>query len=293
MLGRVEPPPRDDERSHAGGGDLAHLRRDELRVRGRVQAARRGSTASTAPARRRARRTSAPSARPSPGSSTTGSRRSPRDRSSPTCSALAAGSTARAAASAAARRAGIRRPVNAARDSTAAHLTDAATIAAVAAYRYLIVGGGMTGDSACRGIRDHDSDGSIGLFGAESHEPYVRPPLTKALWSGKDEASIFRGTPDLGVDLHAGRRIASLDLDAPRGDRRHGRDARATTSSSSRRAARHVDFPVTAMASSTSAPSTTTTGCAALRVTASASPSSAAASSAPRSPPRCRRPDAT
>ncbi|HUG64328.1 MAG TPA: FAD-dependent oxidoreductase [Gaiellaceae bacterium] len=93
-------------------------------------------------------------------------------------------------------------------------LTAAATIDGVGAYRYLIVGGGMTGDSACRGIRDHDDDGAIGLFGAESHEPYVRPPLSKALWSGKDEASIFRGTLDLGVDVHAGRRIVALDLDA-------------------------------------------------------------------------------
>jgi 3-phenylpropionate/trans-cinnamate dioxygenase ferredoxin reductase component len=81
-------------------------------------------------------------------------------------------------------------------------------------YRYLIVGGGMTADSACRGIRDHDSDGTIGLFGAEPHEPYVRPPLSKALWSGKEEASIFRGTPELGVDVHVGRRVVSLDLAA-------------------------------------------------------------------------------
>ncbi len=72
----------------------------------------------------------------------------------------------------------------------------------------------MTGDSACRGIRDHDADGTIGLFGAESHEPYARPPLSKALWAGKDEDSIFRGTADLGVDVHAGRRIVGLDLDA-------------------------------------------------------------------------------
>jgi NADPH-dependent 2,4-dienoyl-CoA reductase/sulfur reductase-like enzyme len=84
----------------------------------------------------------------------------------------------------------------------------------VAAYRYLIVGAGMTGDSACRGIRDHDAEGTIGLFGAEAHEPYVRPPLSKALWSGKDEASIFRGTPSLDVDVHPGRRIVGLDLDA-------------------------------------------------------------------------------
>jgi len=81
-------------------------------------------------------------------------------------------------------------------------------------YRYLIVGGGMTGDAACRGIRDHDPDGSIGLFGSEQHDPYARPPLSKALWKGTDEDSVFRGTPDLRVDVHTGRRITALDLDA-------------------------------------------------------------------------------
>jgi len=84
----------------------------------------------------------------------------------------------------------------------------------MAAYRYLIVGGGMTADSACRGIRDHDADGTIGMIAAEPHEPYARPPLSKALWSGKEESSIFRGTPELGVDVHTRRRIVSLDLDA-------------------------------------------------------------------------------
>jgi NADPH-dependent 2,4-dienoyl-CoA reductase/sulfur reductase-like enzyme len=81
-------------------------------------------------------------------------------------------------------------------------------------YRYLIVGGGMTGDSACRGIRDHDSEASIGLVGAESHPPYARPPLSKGLWTGKDEDSIWRRTADLGVELHLARRIVSLDLDS-------------------------------------------------------------------------------
>jgi 3-phenylpropionate/trans-cinnamate dioxygenase ferredoxin reductase subunit len=83
----------------------------------------------------------------------------------------------------------------------------------VPSYRYLIVGGGMTGDAATRGIRDVDADGSIGLVGAEDHEPYARPPLTKALWKGKAEDSIWRGTSERGVDLHLGRRIVSLDLD--------------------------------------------------------------------------------
>jgi 3-phenylpropionate/trans-cinnamate dioxygenase ferredoxin reductase subunit len=84
----------------------------------------------------------------------------------------------------------------------------------VPSYRYLIVGGGMTGDSACRGIRDHDPDGTIGLVTAEKHTPYARPPLTKALWKGKPEDSIWRGTEQLDVDLRLGRQIVSLDLDA-------------------------------------------------------------------------------
>jgi 3-phenylpropionate/trans-cinnamate dioxygenase ferredoxin reductase component len=83
----------------------------------------------------------------------------------------------------------------------------------VADYRYLIVGGGMTADAACKGIRDHDPNGSIGLFGEDPNEPYARPPLTKALWKGKPEDSIWRGTTDLGVDLHLGRTIVTLDLD--------------------------------------------------------------------------------
>jgi NADPH-dependent 2,4-dienoyl-CoA reductase/sulfur reductase-like enzyme len=83
----------------------------------------------------------------------------------------------------------------------------------MAEYRYLIVGGGMTADAACRGIRDHDADGSIGLVGSESHDPYARPPLSKALWHGKEESSVFRGTPDLDVEIHTGRRVVELDLD--------------------------------------------------------------------------------
>jgi 3-phenylpropionate/trans-cinnamate dioxygenase ferredoxin reductase component len=83
----------------------------------------------------------------------------------------------------------------------------------VAEYRYLVVGGGMTADAACKGIRDHDKDGTIGLFGEEPNEPYDRPPLTKGLWKGKPEESIWRGTPNLDVDLHPGRKVVSLDLD--------------------------------------------------------------------------------
>jgi NADPH-dependent 2,4-dienoyl-CoA reductase/sulfur reductase-like enzyme len=79
-------------------------------------------------------------------------------------------------------------------------------------YRYLIAGGGLTADGACKGIRDLDHDGSIGLVGAEPHPPYLRPPLSKDLWKGDPEEKIWRGTADLGVGLHLSRTVVSLDL---------------------------------------------------------------------------------
>jgi 3-phenylpropionate/trans-cinnamate dioxygenase ferredoxin reductase subunit len=80
--------------------------------------------------------------------------------------------------------------------------------------RYLIVGGGMTGDAAVKGIREHDAEGRIVLVGEEQHPPYKRPPLTKKLWAGGEESSIWKNTE--GADLVLGRRIVSLDLAARR-----------------------------------------------------------------------------
>ena len=82
--------------------------------------------------------------------------------------------------------------------------------------KYLIAGGGMTADAACKGIRDVDTDGVITVVAAEPHAPYARPPLSKALWKDKEESSIWRGTADLGVELRLGRTIVALDLDARR-----------------------------------------------------------------------------
>lgn len=75
--------------------------------------------------------------------------------------------------------------------------------------KYLIVGGGMTGDAAAKGIREHDAEGSITLVGAEPHAPYARPPLSKNLWTGGDEEKIWRGTDETGADLRLGRTIVS------------------------------------------------------------------------------------
>ena len=79
--------------------------------------------------------------------------------------------------------------------------------------KYLIVGAGMTGDMAAKGIREHDADGSITMIGADPHPPYKRPLLTKGLWQGAPEEKIWR-EPAEGVELVTGRRIVSLDLAA-------------------------------------------------------------------------------
>jgi NADPH-dependent 2,4-dienoyl-CoA reductase/sulfur reductase-like enzyme len=80
--------------------------------------------------------------------------------------------------------------------------------------RYLIVGAGLTADAACKGIRERDPDGRILVVGEERHPPYLRPPLSKALWKGDEESTIWRGTADHGVDLRLGRRVTALDLEA-------------------------------------------------------------------------------
>ncbi len=225
VLRRVEAPPRDDDRPDAGARDLTHLRGDDLRVRRRVQAAAREVL------RREDRRAVSIDVpvRPTPVLRRCGVPRVVEDRD-------ALGSDPIVGAG--------RRERNAGGDD---HRSNEHSVFAVwstprgtlppgpdrggydrwrmGAYRYLIVGGGMTADAACRGIRDHDADGSIGMFAAESHDPYARPPLSKALWSGKEEASIFRGTPELGVDVHTGRRIICGRPRCPHGERRHGRVA--------------------------------------------------------------------
>ncbi|HUZ15462.1 MAG TPA: FAD-dependent oxidoreductase [Gaiellaceae bacterium] len=77
--------------------------------------------------------------------------------------------------------------------------------------RYLIVGAGMTGDMAAKGIREHDADGRIVIVGADRHPVYKRPLLTKGLWQGAPEEKLWR-EPAADVDLVTGRRIVSLDL---------------------------------------------------------------------------------
>lgn len=84
-------------------------------------------------------------------------------------------------------------------------------------YRYVIVGGGLAGASAIKGIREHDKDGSILLLGAERHMPYDRPPLSKKLWLGKKQVEdIFIDPPGFygenGAEVRSGTKVAALDV---------------------------------------------------------------------------------
>lgn len=77
-------------------------------------------------------------------------------------------------------------------------------------YTYLIIGGGLTGDAAVRGIRELDKKGSIGMISSESYPPYVRPKLSKDLWKGKPIEKIWCNTESLGAELHLGRKAIKL-----------------------------------------------------------------------------------
>jgi hypothetical protein len=79
--------------------------------------------------------------------------------------------------------------------------------------RYLIVGGGMTGHAAAAAIREADPDGAISMISAEADRPYARPPLSKGLWLGKPEESVWLSEVP-GLVFQAGRRAVALDLRA-------------------------------------------------------------------------------
>jgi NADPH-dependent 2,4-dienoyl-CoA reductase/sulfur reductase-like enzyme len=83
-------------------------------------------------------------------------------------------------------------------------------------YTYLIVGGGMTADAAVQGIREVDSQGSLGLISSELDPPYDRPPLTKGLWKDKTLDTIWRHTEKQKVNLHLGVRATAIDPNSNR-----------------------------------------------------------------------------
>jgi 3-phenylpropionate/trans-cinnamate dioxygenase ferredoxin reductase component len=77
-------------------------------------------------------------------------------------------------------------------------------------YTYLIIGGGLAGDGATKGIRELDTEGSIGLISMEPDPPYMRPNLSKGLWKGRPVEKIWRKTEER-AELHLNRKVVELD----------------------------------------------------------------------------------
>src|SRR5688572_266355 len=77
-------------------------------------------------------------------------------------------------------------------------------------YKYLIIGGGLAGDGATRGIREMDSDGSISMISMEPDPPYMRPNLSKGLWKGRPVEKIWRKTEER-AELILNRKVVQID----------------------------------------------------------------------------------
>ncbi len=85
-------------------------------------------------------------------------------------------------------------------------------------YKYIIIGGGLAGASAVKGIRELDPKGPALLVGSEKHLPYDRPPLTKQLWWGKKKVEeIFLNDRSFyernNVELSLATKVDSIDPD--------------------------------------------------------------------------------
>ncbi|MEV0741607.1 FAD-dependent oxidoreductase [Streptomyces sp. NPDC050549] len=80
-----------------------------------------------------------------------------------------------------------------------------------AGRRVVVVGAGMAGVQTAVALREQGFTGSITLLGAEPHQPYDRPPLSKAVLLGKAEGSAFDVDFEaLGIELRLGREVSGL-----------------------------------------------------------------------------------
>lgn len=78
-------------------------------------------------------------------------------------------------------------------------------------YKYLIIGGGLAGDAATKGIREIDTDGTIGMLSMEPDPPYMRPNLSKGLWKGRPVEKIWRKTAERGTEMFLNDKATQID----------------------------------------------------------------------------------
>ncbi|KTS13729.1 NAD(P)/FAD-dependent oxidoreductase [Microbacterium testaceum] len=80
-------------------------------------------------------------------------------------------------------------------------------------FDHLIVGGGMVADTAARGIREIDANGSIGILSDDVDAPYTRPALSKKLWTDDEFTwdKVPLGTADdTGADIRLRTRVTAI-----------------------------------------------------------------------------------
>ncbi|MFD5101621.1 NAD(P)/FAD-dependent oxidoreductase [Streptomyces albidochromogenes] len=81
----------------------------------------------------------------------------------------------------------------------------------------------MAGVQTAVALREQGWTGSVTLIGAEPHQPYDRPPLSKAVLLGTAEGSAFDVDFEaLGIALHLGREVSGVrpgahEIDTPSG----------------------------------------------------------------------------
>ncbi|MEW2247409.1 FAD-dependent oxidoreductase [Streptomyces sp. NPDC006975] len=79
------------------------------------------------------------------------------------------------------------------------------------ARRVVVVGAGMAGVQTAVALRDQGFTGTVTLIGAEPHQPYDRPPLSKAVLLGTAEGSAFDVDFDaLGIELRLGCEVLGV-----------------------------------------------------------------------------------
>jgi NADPH-dependent 2,4-dienoyl-CoA reductase/sulfur reductase-like enzyme len=87
------------------------------------------------------------------------------------------------------------------------------------ARKIVIVGGGPAGVAAALAARQQDAAAEVVLLNDEQHEPYEKPPLSKAVLAGKvmpADAPIAgpKGVAGAGVALRSGTRVVAIDRGA-------------------------------------------------------------------------------
>ncbi|MEO8907706.1 MAG: FAD-dependent oxidoreductase [Microbacteriaceae bacterium] len=110
---------------------------------------------------------------------------------------------------------------------------------------FVIVGGGLTAATAAETLRAEGFEGRLRIVGAESHHPYLRPPLSKEYfkgdaardtifvhkeeWYGENNVELLLGTSATALDL------AAHEVELESGDRLHYDKLLLATGASSRR----------------------------------------------------------